>query len=458
MIRFNQHFKQAILAIGDYAVFSLSLLLALALRYGELSGPLWDIHAGPFSLIFFLWLGGFYIAGLYNLKQVRDPLKLFRTYTEGMVGNLFIAFAFFYLHPSLGIAPRANLLLVVVLTLLLGYIWRLLFLRGIDGRLFQGKVLYIGPCEDASRVQTLLATSSLGLTLGSVFGTSGTPDEHVNVSWIHELKGLDQSLQDQQTTLIVLGASIEEIRSMHDALYRSLFRSITLIDRTELEEVTTGRIPLTHVTNTWFIQNLRESEKSWYDSFKRAWDLLLTIPFALFTLLILPLVAIAIKLSSSGPIFYKQARVGKHGKEFSIWKFRTMRVDAEKNGPQFTSSTKTDPRITLVGRLLRQLRIDELPQLWNVIRGDLSFIGPRPERPEFVAPLVERMPYYHLRHLTRPGLTGWAQVQWLTPTSSLEDNLIKLQYDLYYIKNRSFLLDLSILLKTIGIVLRRQGT
>ena len=107
---------------------------------------------------------------------------------------------------------------------------------------------------------------------------------------------------------------------------------------------------------------------------------------------------------------------------------------------------------------MRRLRIDELPQVWNVLRGDLSFVGPRPERPEFVAPLVERMPYYPLRHLTRPGLTGWAQVQYLTPIASIEDNLTKLQYDLYYIKNRSLLLDLAILLKTVGIVLRRQGT
>lgn len=458
MIRFNQHFKQALLALGDYGVFCLSLVLTLSLRYGGVGASLWDIHAGPFSIIFLLWLAGFYVAGLYNLGRVRDPLKLFRNYTEGMVGNLLIAFAFFYLHPGLGIAPRTNLLVVVVLTLLFGYIWRLVFLRVIDSRLFQGKVLYIGPCEDAAKVQALLASSSLGLTLGSVLCTTGTPDERLNVQWIQDPKALEQSFQDQQISLVVLGTSIETISSMHDALYRSLFRAITLIDRTELEESTTGRIPLTHVNNAWFIQNLRESEKSWYDSFKRAFDLILTIPFAIFTIVIFPFVALAIKLSSPGPIFYKQLRVGKNGKEIYIWKFRTMRVDAEKNGPQFTTSTKTDPRITLVGRLLRQLRIDELPQLWNVILGDLSFIGPRPERPEFVAPLVERMPYYHLRHLTRPGLTGWAQVQWLTPTSSLEDNLIKLQYDLYYIKNRSLLLDLSILLKTIGIVLRRQGT
>lgn len=141
-----------------------------------------------------------------------------------------------------------------------------------------------------------------------------------------------------------------------------------------------------------------------------------------------------------------------------IWKFRTMHTDSERGGAQFTANAKTDPRLFKFGRIMRQLRIDELPQVWNVIRGDLSFVGPRPERPEFVAPLNEQVPYYALRHLARPGLTGWAQVLYLTPTAHLEDNLKKLQYDLYYIKHRSLVLDAAILLKTIGIVLRRQGT
>jgi lipopolysaccharide/colanic/teichoic acid biosynthesis glycosyltransferase len=171
-----------------------------------------------------------------------------------------------------------------------------------------------------------------------------------------------------------------------------------------------------------------------------------------------PFIAITTKLSSKGPIIYSQLRVGKNGKTFKIYKFRTMHIDAEKDGARFTADAKTDPRLFAFGRFMRRARIDELPQIWNVLIGDLSLIGPRPERPEFVTPLIERMPYYALRHLTRPGLTGWAQVMFLTPTASLEDNLKKLQYDLYYIKHRSFFLDALILLRTIGIVLRRQGT
>lgn len=458
MIRLGQHLKQLMLALGDYAVFSLALVLALTIRYNGWSEDVWATHAGPFSLIFLLWLAGFYVAGLYNLRLIQDPLKLFRNYTEGMVGNLLMAFAFFYLHPGLSISPRTNLLIVVALTFLIGYIWRVSFLRLIDTRLFHAKALYIGPSEEIPTIQRLLGSSALGLTLGSAFSTSGEPNSTLPIKWLKDTSALEEAVQDQQINIIILGVSIDTLEHLHQTLYRSLFHSVTLIDRMELEETIRGRICLTEVKDTWFIQHLRESEKSWYDSCKRAMDLMLAVPFSIATILLLPFIALAIRASSTGPLFYTQTRVGRNGQEFSIWKFRTMRVDAEKNGPQFTSSTKTDPRITSVGRILRQLRLDELPQLWNVIRGDLSFIGPRPERPEFVTPLVARMPYYHLRHLTRPGLTGWAQVQWLTPTTSLDDNLIKLQYDLYYIKNRSFLLDFSILLKTIGIVLRRQGT
>ncbi len=458
MIRLGQHFKQILLAAGDYAVFAISLALALALRYNGITPTLWNSHLGPFLVIFFCWLLGFYVVGLYNLKLVSNPLKLFRSYTEGMIVNMLIAFAYFYLHPNLGIAPRTNLLLIVALTLFLGYAWRLTFLRSLDQKLFKGRVLYIGPRETVPQTQALLASSTLGLTLGSVFLTNGEADPRMGLNWIQDGRGLEEALREQRVSIIVLGVPLEEISHLHHALYRSLFHSITLIHQTELEEVTRGRIPLTNITDTWFIEHLRESEKTWYDSCKRILDISLAIPFGIITLVFLPVVALLIRLSSPGPIFYKQERVGKHGQPIWIWKFRTMLTDAEKDGPQFTSSTKTDPRVTRIGRVFRQLRIDELPQIWNVFRGDLSFIGPRPERPEFVAPLVERMPYYQLRHLTRPGLTGWAQVQWLKPTSTLDDNLIKLQYDLYYIKNRSLLLDFSILLKTIGIVLRRQGT
>lgn len=461
MIRFSQNIKRFILVIGDLLVFSISLLLTFMVRYGEIRQETIDQHTWPFLIIFFIWVAGFYAAGLYNLTLLRNPLRLFRTYTEGMIANLLVALAFFYLIPFFGISPRTNLLLDFAITLLLGYAWRLSFLHFIDKNITTGRVLFIGPVEEIPSVHHLIQSSSLGMKLTTAFLTEapqGFTTPHLDLEYIQKIEDIPQIIKQYNISTIVLGTHPEQIPNLNQVLYQTIFTSVSLIDRAEIEEITTGRIPLSYVTQTWFLQHLREGEKTWYEAVKRVTDILMAIPLGFFTLLFLPLFAALIKFSSPGPVFYGQMRVGRHGKPFKIWKLRTMRTDAEKYGPQFTSSTKTDPRITRIGKLFRQLRIDELPQIWNVVRGDLSFIGPRPERPEFVEPLAERMPYYQLRHLTRPGLTGWAQVLFLTPTASLEDNLTKLQYDLYYIKHRSLLLDLAIALKTIGIILRRQGT
>lgn len=456
MIQAQQRLKRTILMAGDLLLLELCVALTLLVRYGTLQN--WPTHVVPFTIVALVWCVGFYIAGLYDLALGQDTLRLFRAYLEGMIANLGLALGFFYLIPIFGIAPRTNLVLYFVIALLVGYAWRLIFHRFIVGSFERERVLFVGSAQDAGQVYTLLRTSSLGADLVAAVVTQGDADKKIPLTWIRDTTNLDTVIRTERIQTVVIGTRLDEVPGMTNALYKTLFDQLTILDRAELEEATTGRIPLSYVNQSWFLQHLNESEKAWYESFKRVSDVALAIPFALLTIVLTPFVALAIFASSRGPIFYSQTRVGRHGAKLRIWKFRTMEVNAEKDGPRFTASTKTDPRLFPLGRLLRQLRIDELPQIWNVLRGDLSFIGPRPERPEFVEPLIERMPYYNLRHLTRPGLTGWAQVRFLTPTSSLEDNLKKLQYDLYYIKHRSLMLDLAILLKTVGIVIRRQGT
>jgi exopolysaccharide biosynthesis polyprenyl glycosylphosphotransferase len=188
---------------------------------------------------------------------------------------------------------------------------------------------------------------------------------------------------------------------------------------------------------------------------KRTLDVCLAVIGLVLTLPVMGLVAIAVRLSSPGPALYHQERVGQDGRVFVIHKFRSMQADAEKeSGAVWAQSA--DRRVTAVGRFLRRTRLDELPQLWNVLCGHMSVVGPRPERPEFVAGLKEQIPYYGQRHVVRPGLTGWAQVRY-TYGASVEDALMKLQYDLYYIKNRSLAFDLFIIAKTVKTVLMRKG-
>ena len=216
------------------------------------------------------------------------------------------------------------------------------------------------------------------------------------------------------------------------------------------------RLPLSQITDEWLLEtegfnlNTRGSLRR----LKRAFDVCVSIAIFLITAPIMLLTAIAIRLESKGPVIYKQDRVGLFEKEFTVYKFRSMRTDAEKNGAVWAK--EHDDRITRVGRFIRKVRIDELPQLWNVLKGDMSFIGPRPERMTFVKKLKEDIPYYSLRHTVKPGLTGWAQVCYPYGASE-EDSRHKLEYDLYYIKNMSILLDITIVLKTIGVVLFPKG-
>ncbi len=323
---------------------------------------------------------GFYIAGLYDLALVREPLRLLRVFLEAMIANLAAALAFFYLLPIFGIAPRANLFLYFAVAILVGYGWRALYTGVIAERFPRGRVLYIGPADETAQVHQLLRGSNLGLDLVAAIATDHTPRETLGLAWIPSLADMNDALRAHNIQTVVLGANVSADPAITQALYRALFSPIVVLDRAEMEEITTGRIPLSHVTEAWFLRHLRESEKTWYEGFKRATDMLLAIPFGLLTLAMCPFIALVVKLSSRGPVLYSQSRVGRGGKPITIWKFRTMRADAEAYGPQFTTSTKDDPRITTTGRWMRQLRVDELPQVWNVLRGDLSFVGPRPDR------------------------------------------------------------------------------
>ncbi len=215
------------------------------------------------------------------------------------------------------------------------------------------------------------------------------------------------------------------------------------------------RIPVRHVDERWFVEQFTWKRGIGYRIAKRFVD----IGFSLFGLLIsvtlLPIVAIANLLDDRGPLFYSQERTGLHGKTFRVYKLRTMRVDAEKHGAVWAQ--KNDPRVTRLGNFLRRTRLDELPQLWNVLNGDMSLVGPRPERPQFVMELEQQIPFYQRRHLVPPGVTGWAQVRF-PYGSSVQDSEEKLKFDLYYAKHRSMVFDLLILLRTISVVLNKTGS
>ena len=237
--------------------------------------------------------------------------------------------------------------------------------------------------------------------------------------------------------------------------YHSLDNPVTFRNLSSFYEDLTNRIPLGAINQIWFLENLSEGSKKTYEELKRFADMSFAVVLGIIVLPFLPIIALAIKTTSTGQIFYRQERIGRNGKTFKIIKFRTMRVNAEKETGAVWAQ-ENDPRITGLGKFLRKTRIDELPQLWNIVRGEMSFVGPRAERPEFHDRLKAQIPFYEERYIIKPGLTGWAQINYRYG-SSVSDAAEKLQYDLYYIKNRSLVLDLGVILKTINIALKQEG-
>jgi sugar transferase (PEP-CTERM system associated) len=231
---------------------------------------------------------------------------------------------------------------------------------------------------------------------------------------------------------------------------------VSVLEQEALYEQITGKIAVQALRPSYLIFNEGFSRQAWNELAKRTLDLACSLVVLLITWPLMLATAIAVRFDSPGPILFAQERVGRDGRSFTLFKFRSMRADAEKlSGPVW--ATQDDPRITRSGKFIRRTRLDELPQLFNVIAGHMSMIGPRPERPHFVDDLAKKIPYYRQRHIVKPGLTGWAQINYRYG-SSLEDAVQKLQYDLFYIKNMSLLFDVSILFNTVKIVILRKGT
>ena len=250
---------------------------------------------------------------------------------------------------------------------------------------------------------------------------------------------------------IVVGAEAATDARVMERVLPCLRQGCRVTNEAMFYEKATGQVLVDEITPHWFLFADLQVHCQRRQALKRAFDVVLSIVGILITMIALPIIALAIKLCDGGPVFYSQLRVGQNGRHFRLFKFRTMKVGAETNRPLWAA--KDDPRVTRVGRWLRKTRIDELPQLYNVLIGQMSLVGPRPERPDFVVQLSKHIPYYNERHLVKPGITGWAQIGFRYG-SSIEDAKRKLQFDLYYIKNMSMELEFVILLRTLGVFVR----
>lgn len=453
--------KKYLLILGDIFILYFSLWLTLIIRYGDkYNTSLWIRHLWPFTVVFLIWLIIFYIDDLYELNLRQGKTGLFSRLFRGIIIGGVFAIIFFYLGQNrlFTISPQTVLLINAIIAFTIIYAWRLVFNSFVKLSKTNGlTIIGFNPLVEEV-IKELEKKPQLNLELKSIIvekGYENIPENLKKITIQNHYEDLKNICLEEKIDTIVSTVHPRESTILSKSLFECLPLQINFFDIATFYEKITGKIPVATIEKIWFLENLEESRKKIYERLKRVLDIIFSVILFIISLPIIPLVAIIIKIDSKGPALFTQIRTGKNSKPFKAIKFRTMVQNAEANGPQWAA--KNDSRVTKIGKFLRKTRIDEIPQLINVIKGEMSLIGPRPERPEFVEQLQDQIPFYKERLLVKPGLTGWAQVVGPAYGGSKEESLEKLQYDLFYIKNRSLALDISILLKTIKTVLSSQG-
>ncbi len=432
----------------------LCIILALSISGVVSIAPdlsIFQDYTGASLFTIFFYMLFFYILDVYSvgLEDYRESLgRVLVACFLGIISSATCSYAFDHWR-----FDRETLLLLFTLSFVLCMGWRTLYYLNAEKLTHPLRILLVGT-DRAGKVRQLLAE---GLPKAEIIGYVGeVADEPEAGPYLGPSFNVLEAARKEKATMILLLPDAPIDDDIAHELLEAKLRGTMVVEIRSFYEHVVQRLPLSQINDEWLLQtegfslNTRGSLRR----IKRALDLFISLFLLILSSPILLLTALIVRLESPGPVIYRQDRVGLHEREFTVYKFRSMRADAEKNGAVWASAK--DARVTRFGRFIRKVRIDELPQLWNVLKGDMSFIGPRPERMAFVRELKKSIPYYSLRHTIKPGLTGWAQVRF-PYGASMEDARRKLEYDLYYIKNMSMLLDIHILFKTMGVVLFPKG-
>jgi exopolysaccharide biosynthesis polyprenyl glycosylphosphotransferase len=376
----------------------------------------------------------FYVFGLYEL-HILARTRLYLKIGMALLVCLLLGISFFYLFPIFEVAPKTNLIINAVIFGILFILWRKAYYSVFSGKL-TSKMAVIGSDEVKNDLKKAI---------------NDRPYLGYKITELDNKKDLKEQIIKEDIDVLVIPTDLDYVLAKD--LYLALPTRINFIDWAQAYELICEKIPVSLIPHGWFLNNLKERERASYIRFKRIIDIVL----AIFTLTVsLPLfivVSLLIKIEDRKSVLYRQKRVGKDEKLFSLFKFRSMEENAEEKTGAVWAKEK-DSRATKIGRILRQTHLDELPQMINIIKGDISFVGPRPERPEFVEQLKKEIPYYEIRSLIKPGFTGWAQIKFRYGRTIM-DAKEKFEYDLYYLKNRNPLLDLGVLLKTFQLFFKK---
>jgi exopolysaccharide biosynthesis polyprenyl glycosylphosphotransferase len=455
--------QRTILLIGDLFVSILSLLGGL---YFWAQKDAW-LKFSPdflkqrvefwFYLLPFIWM--VLLVELYDPHRAKSLRKTIAGIALAALVGLLI-YALIYLISRQGSLPRLGIGFFLLFAFLLTLLWRIVYIQIFTAKAFLRRVLVIG----AGKAGETIAQAYNNLVPQPFFLVGFIDDDTKKIG--KTLEGFPILAGNERLLEIIESKGISEIviaisGEMHGNTFQTLLdiqeRGIEIIPMPTLYEELMGRVPIHHLESEWLIRSFVDEARvgGFYEIAKRLVDIIFGLVGMGFCVAAFPFVALVTLIDSGTPILYKQIRSGRGGKPFWVYKFRTMRQDAEKDG-QVKLTQENDARITRFGNFMRRTHLDEFPQFWNVLKGEISIVGPRSERPEWIAEFQKQIPFYRARLLVKPGLTGWAQVNY-SYYATVEEMAIKLEYDLYYIKHRNLLMDLLIIFRTVTQVVRLQG-
>lgn len=445
--------KQSFLVLGDILLIILSFYLTLYVRFSEFVNAL-DRYTAATVIIVFFYLISLYIFGLYEFSHsFKSTYFITRFIIAIGLASLLIAGVFYSL--PWWKAGRGLLLINMFFVSIFVYIWRLLCQSIFKAYLKPKRIIIVGAGHAGRYISEVLKNNHNYTICG--FLDDDVEKHKINIGnypVLGNCKMMSKIVEKYNIENVVVAITHEKHADLLRELLNIKLRGIEIYDMPTFYEEVSGKIPVSHLREGWVVYATFQGMKhNLYIPVKRSLDIFLSLLMLILLLPFIAVIAMLIKIDSRGKVLYKQKRVGFNNNVYTIIKFRSMVSDAETNGAVWAK--EDDHRITRFGRFMRKFRIDEIPQLWNVLVGEMSFVGPRPERPELMEGLT--LPFYALRHVVKPGITGWAQVNYRYGASK-EDALEKLKYDIFYLKNLSFILDLQIILKTINVVLFREGS
>jgi len=454
---FNLYYpiRNVVFFITETTLIFLSILMASIVKIEIIDDCvfIWNNVLPKVSLITLICVLTLYYHDLYDFGIVYGYGELFIRLLQSLGISCLLLAGIYTLFPQLIIAEKVFMFsLLFIVSFILS--WRLVYNWILKEEKFKEKVLILGSDSFAYDIVKETERKDTGFNILGILGDSNPSSFTGGVSMLGSTKDILPIAKRFPCERIVLALSEQRGNLPVSELLELKLRGKIIQDGVEFYEHLTGKIMIEKLRPSYFIFSNGFKISKFRQRVKRLLDICLSLIGLVLSMPICAIIAIAIKLDSKGPVLFKQERVGEGERPFILYKFRSMHINAERDSPIWAK--ENDPRVTRVGRVIRNMRIDEIPQMFNVLKGEMSFVGPRPERPYFVKMLKEQIPYYSQRHAVKPGITGWSQIRYRYG-DSVQDAIEKLKYDLYYIKNMSFLFDLAILFETTKVLLLRKG-